>query len=84
MKNKKTRRVLNIRSFAFFCFLALAIISGLAFLAEQSKAEKTSQVEIASSKKNVTTLPFLNPDLPLEARVSDLVSRLTLEEKVGQ
>ncbi|HAV41133.1 MAG TPA: glucan 1,4-alpha-glucosidase, partial [Acidobacteria bacterium] len=29
-------------------------------------------------------LPFLNPDLPLEARVSDLVGRLTLEEKIGQ
>lgn len=28
--------------------------------------------------------PFQNPDLPLEQRVSDLVSRLTLEEKVGQ
>lgn len=28
--------------------------------------------------------PFQNPDLPLEARVWDLIGRLTLEEKVGQ
>ncbi|MBE7171776.1 MAG: glycoside hydrolase family 3 C-terminal domain-containing protein [Williamsia sp.] len=28
--------------------------------------------------------PFRNPSLSIEARVSDLVSRLTLEEKVGQ
>ncbi|UCC85261.1 MAG: glycoside hydrolase family 3 C-terminal domain-containing protein [Gemmatimonadota bacterium] len=28
--------------------------------------------------------PYLNPELPLEARVDDLVSRLTLEEKVSQ
>jgi beta-glucosidase len=28
--------------------------------------------------------PFLNQSLPLEARVNDLVSRLTLEEKVSQ
>ncbi len=28
--------------------------------------------------------PFRNPDLPLEARVRDLIGRLTLEEKVGQ
>jgi beta-glucosidase len=28
--------------------------------------------------------PFQNPDLPLEKRVNDLVSRLTLEEKVSQ
>jgi beta-glucosidase len=30
------------------------------------------------------TLPFQNPDLPLSARVDDLVSRLSLEEKAGQ
>ena len=29
-------------------------------------------------------LPFWNPDLPLKQRVDDLVSRLTLEEKVAQ
>ncbi len=27
---------------------------------------------------------FQNPDLPIEKRVDDLVSRLTLEEKVSQ
>src|SRR5262245_65551876 len=30
------------------------------------------------------TFPFQNPDLPLEERVDDLVSRLTLEEKTAQ
>lgn len=29
-------------------------------------------------------LPFRNPSLPLEARVSDLIGRLTLEEKASQ
>ena len=29
-------------------------------------------------------LPFQNPDLPVEVRAGDVVSRLTLEEKVGQ
>lgn len=28
--------------------------------------------------------PFQNPNLPIDVRVNDLVSRLTLEEKVGQ
>src|SRR5512145_319317 len=30
------------------------------------------------------TPPYLNPDLPIEERVEDLLSRMTLEEKVGQ
>jgi beta-glucosidase len=31
-----------------------------------------------------TSFPYQNPKLPLEQRVDDLVSRMTLEEKVGQ
>ena len=31
-----------------------------------------------------TQFPFRNPDLPLEQRVKDLLSRMTLEEKTGQ
>lgn len=30
------------------------------------------------------TLPYLNPDLAVSARVADLLERMTLEEKVGQ
>jgi len=32
----------------------------------------------------MNSLPFQNPDLPLEERVEDLIDRMTLEEKVGQ
>ena len=31
-----------------------------------------------------SSLPYKNPSLPVEARVRDLLSRMTLEEKVGQ
>jgi beta-glucosidase len=31
-----------------------------------------------------TRAPYLNPKLPLEQRVDDLVSRMTLDEKVSQ
>jgi len=33
---------------------------------------------------NTGDLPFMNPGLPLSERVNDLVSRLTLEEKIAQ
>ena len=32
----------------------------------------------------ILNYPFLNTDLPVGARVNDLVSRLTLEEKIQQ
>ena len=35
-------------------------------------------------RQNKYEFPFLDPDLPLQSRVDDLVSRLTLEEKVLQ
>jgi len=30
------------------------------------------------------TPPYLNPDLPIEERVEDLLARMTLAEKIGQ
>ncbi len=40
-------------------------------------------MEGCSSKPEVA-FPFLNTELPIEQRVDDLVSRMTLEEKIGQ
>lgn len=37
-----------------------------------------------SSFKKVEKLPYLNPKLPVNERVKDLMSRMTLEEKVAQ
>ena len=36
------------------------------------------------SQKNATTALYLNPSAPVADRVEDLLSRMTLEEKVGQ
>jgi hypothetical protein len=36
------------------------------------------------SQKAQKPLPYLNPSLPLEVRVKDLISRMTLEEKVSE
>ena len=43
-------------------------------------AVATSRLEHASAQ----TLPFRDPNLSIDARVSDLLSRMTLEEKVAQ
>lgn len=41
-----------------------------------------SSVQTIESQKSV--LPYLNPTLPIEQRVDDLIFRMTLEEKVSQ
>ena len=45
-----------------------------------------SFIKVAQCQTNIDikALPFMNPDLPLPARVDDLVSRLTLDEKILQ
>ena len=43
-------------------------------------------IALSQDRPNAVTasFPFQNPSLPLEQRISDLVSRMTLDEKVGQ
>jgi len=36
------------------------------------------------ARQNSKSAPYFNPDLPIGERVKDLVSRMTLEEKIGQ
>lgn len=36
------------------------------------------------TREGLNSMPFMNPGLPVEARVDDLVSRMTLDEKVAQ
>ena len=38
----------------------------------------------AGSAPGADALPYLNPRLPVETRVQDLLSRMTLDEKIGQ
>jgi beta-glucosidase len=59
-----------------FCALALAFCFGL-FLTFRSTP--TSQ-----ETKPDASAPYLNPALPVEQRVDDLIGRMTLEEKVSQ
>lgn len=41
-------------------------------------------LHFGTAMAQTNSFPFQNPDLPLEERVEDLISRMTLEEKIGQ
>ena len=56
--------------------LLLSLLLPILFLNDSCHSDRNS--------KTVADLPFMNPDLPVEQRVDDLVGRMTLDEKIGQ
>lgn len=60
------------------CCCALAV-AGIGLCSAQKPASKAAQ-----QAKSSAIPAYLNPKLPVDARVTDLLSRMTIEEKVGQ
>ena len=58
-------------------FLIRFMMAALLSMLLQSKVQSQANI-------NPADLPFMNPELPVDERVNDLVSRLTLEEKIAQ
>ena len=58
----------------------VALAAGLILLGCAGPAAAQQQQQ----QQGAASLPFMNPCLPLDQRVNDLVSRLTLEEKANQ
>jgi len=59
--------------------LLLALFSTFSFAQDTNQPGSVSQVS-----SEIENAPFRNPGLPVEKRVDDLLSRMTLEEKVSQ
>ena len=66
------RRFLRIRRLC----LAATFVLGVALLAPTSSGTPTAAARAA--------VPYRDASLPVEARVADLLSRMTLAEKIGQ
>ena len=67
-KDTKTQSVLFLKYLVSLCLCGLIVCAGFPL----NHAESQSLP------------PYKNPDLPIQARVDDLVSRMTLEEKISQ
>ncbi|MCB2379847.1 glycoside hydrolase family 3 C-terminal domain-containing protein [Hymenobacter sp. BT635] len=69
-----------------FLTLGLATLLGCASSQRQPSATAAAPAAVpeAATAVNPADLPFRNPSLPIDQRVDDLVSRLTLPEKVSQ
>jgi beta-glucosidase len=61
--------------------LFLVLVSGLQASAQSSSPPQTS---VATQTRQEAKPAYLDPGIPIEQRVNDLVSRMTLEEKVSQ
>ena len=66
----------------YFVTCSLAVALACSALAQQSTPANANTS--TPKRASAANAPFRNPALPVEERVNDLVSRLTLEEKVGQ
>ena len=64
-------------------FLVVLLLSILSF-ATVSFAQNPSAGTPEQGSADLAKAPFRNADLPIDKRVDDLVSRMTLEEKVSQ
>jgi beta-glucosidase len=65
---------------AFCAFVLLSILNFAAVSFAQNPSASTPE----QGSADLANAAFRNPDLPIEKRVDDLVSRMTLEEKVSQ
>src|SRR5579859_403409 len=65
--------------------LLFALTVGIAFSFTFSERRAAAQnPPAASAAQDAPNAPYLDTSLPIEQRVNDLVSRMTLEEKVSQ
>ena len=64
--------------------LVLSIVLSIVTLTAESLAQAGESAPAQGIDSQVANAPFRNPNLPIDERVNDLVSRMTLEEKVSQ
>ena len=62
--------------------LLACLVSGNNACHQPAKAAGSSTLQ--GSSDSLAGLPFMNPDLPIDQRVDDLIGRMTLDEKIGQ
>src|SRR6185437_501557 len=67
-------------------FSVLALLSPLAARTQimDPNGKQQNLPPTPEQKKSVAAMPFMNSALPVDKRVDDLISRMTLEEKVSQ
>src|SRR5262252_4083191 len=81
---------IRFRRWSFCAVLSLSLIGLLATSGAQKKSKTTERAKQtaapAANSASIaeTALPYRNPNLSIEDRVEDLLSRMTLEEKVEQ
>src|SRR5215831_6391454 len=75
----------KVSFYAALCLISLLATSGAQKKSKSPERAKNTTTPAASSPSAAeSTLPYRNPNLSIDERVADLLSRMTLEEKVEQ
>ena len=73
-----------LRKLSFWAVLGILVLSTAAIAQKKSRTSQTKPATTTETSAAENTLPYRNPALAIEDRVADLLSRMTLEEKVAQ
>ena len=64
--------------------LSTALLTAISCQVRSSRTERRTIIPFADKTKPVGRIVYKNPSAPIDNRVADLISRMTLEEKVSQ
>jgi beta-glucosidase len=64
--------------------LVFGLLCYLCSIMERGYAQNSQNFDVNSGTGHNELLPYMNPSLPVEQRIDDLIGRMTLEEKIGQ
>jgi beta-glucosidase len=78
-------RFLTLTFYVVLCLISLLATSGAQKKSKSPERAKNTTTPAANpSSATASTLPYRNPNLSIDDRVADLLSRMTIEEKVEQ
>lgn len=74
---------MNRKKVVILVILVVAIVIAIVLAVVLTRSSTKEEIKIICDRPKNSDLPFCDSSLPIDSRVRDLVSRLTLQEKIG-
>lgn len=81
--SRQSASEMNRKKLAIIAFVVVAIVIAIVVAVVVVTRKSSEEYSIICDRPRNSDLPFCDSSLPIDLRVQDLVSRLTLQEKIG-